>query len=58
MAKMQFCLTDKEGELFVVGEVNVNRGMISQATTGLELLKNVRTHEMSGFKIVKDEERK
>jgi len=54
---MEFMLTDKKGELFVAGQVGVWQGQVTPALDAHEILHNVRTHEMSGFKILDKEQK-
>lgn len=50
--KMEFMLVDKRGELFVAGMVGVRNGQVSPVVYNHEIPHNVRTHEMSEFKIL------
>lgn len=55
MARLEFMLLDKKGELYVAGEIGrALNGEFHPVMDGHEILHNVRTHEMSEFRIIKE----
>lgn len=57
MARFEFMLLDKKGELYVAGEIGRElNGQFHPVMDGHEILHNVRTHEMSEFKLTPEYE--